>query len=131
MTGEEIDLNGIWTGELRQNPGGIAEKFEFSMQLQHHGIFLKGTSFVRYGDIYVELELSGYRQPDGSWKLSETKILRGDKPERLVWCIKHYELRVSYTKDGLVLIGPWWGNTTLGDPCVPGSVTLKFKKKTV
>lgn len=126
---QEIDLNGIWVGELLQNPGGIAEKFEFSMHLKHNGIFMKGTSFVRHGEVWVEMELSGYQQTNGSWKLTETKILRGKKPEDLAWCMKLMELRVSYTKEGLMLHGPWWGSSAFG-PCVPGSVRLIQKKKT-
>jgi len=124
----EIDLNGIWTGELLQNPGGIAERFEFSMQLKHNGIFMQGTSFVRFGEVFVEMELSGYRQPNGTWKLTETKILRGEKPENLSWCIKRFELRIGYTKEGVLLTGPWWGNSEFG-PCVPGSVHLIKKVK--
>ncbi|MEO0734503.1 MAG: hypothetical protein AAFZ52_16825 [Bacteroidota bacterium] len=130
QAGGEVDLNGIWTGELLQNPGGIAEKFDFSMQLRHNGLFLQGTSFVRFGEIYVEMELSGTREPNGSWKLTETKILRGEKPPELSWCIKKYELRVYYTKEGLRLSGPWWGDSEYG-ACVPGSVHLIRKKKTV
>jgi hypothetical protein len=125
----EADLNGVWVGLLLQNPGGIAREFEFSMQLNHNGIFLNGTSFVRFGDIWAEMELSGYQQQNGSWKLTETKILRGKKPEDLSWCLKRYELRVSYTADGIVIHGPWWGSSGFG-PCIPGSVRLVRKKKT-
>ncbi|MBC6996034.1 hypothetical protein QWY85_12190 [Neolewinella lacunae] len=127
-TGPETDLNGIWVGHLLQNPGGIAPSFEFSMQLRHNGIFLKGTSFVRHGTIWAEMELSGFQLPNGTWKLTETKILRGEKPEDLSWCLKRYELVISYTPEGVVLHGPWWGNSGFG-PCVPGSIRLLQLKK--
>ncbi|WP_020570956.1 CBM20 domain-containing protein [Neolewinella persica] len=124
----ETDLNGLWVGELLQNEGGIADKFEFSMQLHQNGIFMKGTAYVRFGDIWAEMRLSGYQLQNGSWKLTETEILRAKKPADLSWCIKKYELRVTYTNDGISLHGPWWGNSDFG-PCIPGSVRLKMKKK--
>lgn len=124
----ETDLNGLWVGELLQNEGGIADKFEFSMQLRQNGIFMQGTAFVRYGDIWAEMKLSGFQQQNGSWKLTETEILRSKKPDDLSWCMKKYELRVTFTAQGLSLHGPWWGNSGFG-PCIPGSVRLQRKIK--
>jgi hypothetical protein len=43
--------------------------------------------------------------------------------------MKQYEIRVSYTPEGLLLSGPWWGNSELG-PCIPGSIKLRKKQKT-
>lgn len=126
----EVDLNGLWTGELLQNAGGIAERFEFSMQLIHNGIFLKGTAFVKHENIWAEMEVSGFQLPNGSWKLTDVKVLRAQKPKELSWCEKSYELRVSYTPEGLVLHGPWWGDSEFG-ACIPGSVRLKRKIKSV
>gem|GEM_PF-1447522 len=124
----DLGLNGLWTGELLQNEGGIADRFDFSMQLRQNGIFLNGTAYVSFGDIWAEMKLSGYQLPNGSWRLTETEILRFKKPDELSWCIKHYELRVGYTEKGMTLHGPWWGNSKFG-PCVPGSVRLRIKKK--
>ena len=123
-----MSLTGIWTGELLQNEGGIADRFEFTMQLWQNGIFLHGTAHVQLGEIWAEMKLSGFELPNGSWKLTETEILRSQKPEDLLWCMKMYELRVGYTAEGMTLHGPWWGNSKFG-PCVPGSVRLKVKKK--
>lgn len=124
----EMDISGLWTGELLQNEGGIADRFDFSMQLRQNGIFLNGTAYVSFGEIWAEMEFSGYQLPSGSWRLTETKILRFKKPEELSWCMKHYELRVGYTESGMTLHGPWWGSSKFGS-CVPGSVRLKIKKK--
>lgn len=124
----EMDISGLWTGELLQNEGGIADRFEFSMQLSQNGIFLNGTAYVSFGEIWAEMKFSGYQLPSGSWRLTETEILRFNKPEELSWCMKHYELRVGYTESGMTLHGPWWGSSKFG-PCVPGSVRLKIKKK--
>lgn len=124
----DYSLSGLWVGELLQNEGGIAEKFEFSMQLRQNGIFMNGTAYVRLGEIWAEMNLSGYQKANGSWKLTETEILRFKKPDELSWCMKLYELRVEYTPQGMSLHGPWWGSSKFG-PCVPGSVRLKMKKK--
>ena len=126
----QMNLTGLWTGELLQNEGGIADRFEFSMQLIQNGIFLRGTAYVQLGEIWAEMKLSGFQLENGSWKLTETEILRAQKPESLSWCMKLYELRIGYTKDGMTLHGPWWGSSEFG-PCVPGSVRLKLKKKRV
>lgn len=124
----ETDLNGLWTGELLQNEGGIADRFEFSMQLRQNGIFMNGTAYVAFGEIWAEMNLSGFQLENGSWKLTETEIIRSQKPDDLSWCMKRYELRVEYTTDGIILHGPWWGNSAFG-PCIPGSVRLKMRKK--
>ena len=125
---KELDVSGLWVGELLQNEGGIADRFEFSMQLSQNGIFISGTAFVSFGDIWAEMKLSGYQLPNGSWRLTETEILRFKKPDQLSWCMKHYELRVGYTENGMTLHGPWWGSSEFG-PCIPGSIRLKIKKK--
>lgn len=128
-TGTAANLSGVWTGELYQNAGGIAEKFELSMSLSQTDIFMRGTAYVRLDDIWAEMQLSGNQLPNGSWRLTETKILRSQKPDYLSWCMKHYEIRVSFTEEGLLLSGPWWGKSELG-PCIPGSIRLKKKQKT-
>lgn len=122
------NLSGLWVGELRQNAGGFAEKFELSMQLSHNGIFLSGRAYVKIDDIFAELRLSGHELPNGSWKLTETEFIRSKAPEQLEFCYKTYELRASFADGGIVLSGPWWGRTETG-PCVPGSVRLVLKKK--
>jgi len=124
----DIDLNGLWTGVLLQNAGGIAERFDLSMQLIQNGVFLKGTAFVKYEEIWAEMAVSGFQLPNGSWKLTDVKVLRAQKPEELSWCEKSYELRASLTPEGVVLHGPWWGNSEYG-PCIPGSIRLKRKVK--
>ena len=124
----KMKLSGLWTGELLQNEGGIADRFEFTMQLWQNGIFLHGTAHVKLGKIWAEMKLSGFQLDNGSWKLTETEILRSQKPDDLSWCIKRYELRIGYTTEGITLHGPWWGSSKFG-PCVPGSVRLKIKKK--
>lgn len=124
----QLSLSGVWTGELLQNEGGIADRFEFTMQLWQNGIFLHGTAHVQLGEIWAEMKLSGFQLANGSWKLTETEILRAQKPDDLSWCMKLYELRIGYTAEGMKLHGPWWGNSKFG-PCVPGSVRLRMKKK--
>lgn len=114
---------------MYQNEGGIAPDFEFTMEIAHNGIFVRGNSFVRHEGIWAELSFSGYQSENGSIMLTETKVLRSQKPEELSWCMKEYELRAEYTAEGIVLAGPWWGDSVYG-PCIPGSVRLTRKVKT-
>ena len=124
-----VDISGTWVGKLLQNPGGVAPEFEFTMEIQHNGVFVKGTSFVRHERIWVEMAFSGHLTGNGNIEIVETEILRSQKPDDLAWCMKEYKLRTEYTREGLILIGPWWGNSLFG-PCIPGSVRLVRKVKT-
>lgn len=120
------NITGTWVGELYQDAGGIADKFELSMEIRQIGLSVKGTTYVRLDNIWAEMEFSGYEQANGSWKLSEFKVVRAEKPEALSWCMKRYNLTLEFTPSGKILTGPWWGNSEFG-PCVPGSVRLRRK----
>ncbi len=119
------DLSGSWSGLLLQNEGGISDRFELFFDLQQIGMSIQGTAFVRLGELQAQMRLSGFQTPDGSWRISETRILRSNKAGLSVsWCMKEYDLRVDYQNGELILTGPWWGNSEYG-PCIPGSITLR------
>ncbi len=119
------DISGTWSGLLLQNEGGFADRFELFFNLEQIGLSLKGTAFVKLGELQAEMKLSGFQTPDGSWRISEIGILRNNKAGLQVsWCLKEYDLRVDYHDGELILTGPWWGNSEYG-PCVPGSITLR------
>jgi len=124
------DISGTWTGELFQNEGGIADRFDFSMEIRQVDRAIKGTTYVRLGDIWAEMDFAGFLQPNGSWKILERGVVRSQKPIELSWCMKRFELMLDYTAQGLILAGPWWGNSDFG-PCIPGSVRLRRKIKRV
>ena len=125
---QQTDLSGSWEGTLYQNEGGIAPKFQFTMEIVQSGIFVRGRSLVSYQGIWAEMSFSGYQNELGTLILTETKVLRSKKPDDLSWCMKEYELRAEMTQIGTVLTGPWWGDSAFG-PCVPGSVRLTRKIK--
>ena len=123
----ETDLSGVWTGTLYQNEGGIADRLELFFDVEQIGPALKGKAYVRLGDLYAEMKLSGYRDGSGGWHINESRILRSDKAGMAVsWCMKAYELRLVYQAGEWVLSGPWWGQSEYG-PCVPGSIVLRRK----
>lgn len=123
------DISGSWSGLLLQNEGGFADQFELYMNLEQIGLGVKGTAFVKLGELEAEMRLSGYQTPDGSWRISEIEILRNNKGGLAVaWCMKEYDLRADYRDGELVLTGPWWGNSEYG-PCIPGSITLRKRLK--
>ena len=119
------DLSGSWSGLLLQNEGGISDRFELFFELKQIGLSVKGTAFVRLGDLQAQMKVSGFQTPDGSWRLSETEILRSNKAGLAVsWCMKEYDLRAEYHDGELILTGPWWGYSEYG-ACIPGSITLR------
>ncbi len=124
------DISGTWVGELFQNKGGIADRFEFSMQITQIGRAIKGTTYVKLDEIYAEMDFSGYVLPNGSWKVLERGVVRSQKPLELSWCMKRFLLTMTYTREGLMLTGPWWGDSDFG-PCIPGSVKLVRRVKRV
>lgn len=118
------DISGVWVGELFQDEGGVADRFAFSVQINQDGLALSGTSYVRHEDIFVEMTFTGYRMPNGVWRIEESNIVRGEKPQDLSWCMKILELRLSYERQGMELRGPWYGDSAFG-PCVPGTIRLR------
>ncbi len=123
------DISGTWSGLLFQNEGGFADQFELHFDVEQIGLSLKGTAYVKLGELEAEMKLSGYQSPNGSWRLSETEIIRHDKAGLEVsWCMKEYDLRVDYRQGELILTGPWWGNSTYG-PCIQGSIVLRRRVK--
>ncbi len=123
------DISGTWSGLLLQNEGGFADQFELYFDVEQIGLSLKGTAYVKLGELQAEMKLRGYQTANGNWRLSETEVIRDNKAGLEVsWCIKEYDLRVDYRQGELVLTGPWWGNSQYG-PCVPGSITLKRRIK--
>ncbi|PPK86298.1 hypothetical protein CLV84_3221 [Neolewinella xylanilytica] len=125
----EPDLSGIWTGTLYQNEGGIADRFDLYFDLEQIGPVVKGKAYVQLGDLHAEMRLSGYQTGSGSWRITESEILRNNKAGLEVsWCMKDYELRLAYRDGNLVLNGPWWGSSEYGR-CIPGSITLRREAK--
>ena len=124
------NLSGTWSGVLLQNEGGIADRFELYFDIEQIGLSLHGTAFVKLDELQAEMKVSGYRTLNGNWRLSETKILRNNKAGLAVsWCMKEYDLRVTYRDGELILTGPWWGDSEYG-ACIPGSITLRRRLKT-
>lgn len=129
LPGQYDDINGTWEGLLRQNEGGFAELFVIGMRLEARGGTLSGTVYVALDDIEAEMTVEGHKRANGSWLLQEKQVIHSRKPDYLEWCIKGFELTVSYDQNGdVVLRGPWWGRTKFG-PCVPGSVELRRKRE--
>ena len=123
------DISGGWSGTLLQDEGGFADRFELYFDVEQMGISMKGTAYVKLGELHAEMKISGFQSPDGNWRVTETEILRNNKAGFDVsWCLKEYDLRVEYRQGELVLTGPWWGFSEHG-PCVPGSITLRKRVK--
>lgn len=117
-------IDGFWTGVLTQNSGGYAAEYEFSLQLSQYKDFVSGVARVSVNDIKSEINLTGTRLPNGSWRLEEDRINFSRQPEHLEWCLKTYEIRLSTSTSGkIMLIGPWWGFSKSAS-CIPGRIEV-------
>jgi hypothetical protein len=117
-------IDGFWSGVLTQNTGGYAAEYEFSLQLDQYKDFVSGVAKVSVNDIKSEINLTGRRLPNGSWRLEEDRINYSRQPDHLEWCLKTYEIRMSTSTSGKVmLIGPWWGFSKSAS-CIPGRIEV-------
>ena len=117
-------IDGFWSGVLTQNSGGYASEYEFSLTLDQYENFVSGVARVSVNDIQSEINLTGTRLPNGSWRLEEDRINFSRQPKHLEWCLKTYEIRMSTSTSGKVmLIGPWWGFSKSAS-CIPGRIEV-------
>src|SRR5687768_8714196 len=128
------NLNGVWKGELYQEPG---KTFYFEIRIQKtQGNKIYGTTYIqnageamqfgsRKGD-YGTLEFAGVWNGEDVI-IQETGIVQQDKSSTFYWCIKKSMLKLTKTKNEWTLSGPW---SSTGS-CMPGTITVKKKVKTV
>lgn len=124
----EVDLSGIWAGQLFQQSGGYADSFGFILEIEQNGYSAKGTSRVFIDDIAAAITFVAIREINGHWLFTEREVINSRKPIHLEWCYKQYRLSLKYSSNGdLILSGPWWGQSKTGN-CIPGHIVLRRSK---
>ncbi|MEO5997013.1 MAG: hypothetical protein ABIN89_09755 [Chitinophagaceae bacterium] len=122
------DVNGIWRGELTQNPGGCYSKYFIELQMQIGANQVEGVTYIYYDTTrYVKLNFNGLlnKQTKGMI-LSENKVLEYKIPSNCIPCIKTYDLTWSKKNNEEQLIGTWKGSEMgLMNACPPGTIYLK------
>jgi len=128
LIGQAADLNGIWKGELKQDPGGCYPRYSIEFHFQVKGTEITGRVYDYYDTSkYVKLNFSGKYDPQSNKiLLTESKVLQFSIPPDCVPCIKTYEL--TYSTDGQteILTGQWKGHILSKQKnCPPGTIILK------
>lgn len=119
------DMTGEWNGMLKQETGGVAQIYYFSMNLKHQGKNITGTSKISLTtnpQLYAVMELRGTFQHD-ILQFEETKIKTQAPNSNIKWCIKKGRLKFTIKKDGFCVDGTWGGKTEQG-VCPPGTLTI-------
>jgi hypothetical protein len=122
------DLNGIWKGELTQDPGGCYPRYSVEFHFQMKGNLITGRVYDYYDTTkYVKLSFSGqYDSQTNKILLTETKVLQFSIPPDCVPCIKTYELIYSTDGQEEILSGQWKGHILSKQKnCPPGTILLK------
>ncbi|MEQ8703521.1 MAG: hypothetical protein RIC19_06360 [Phaeodactylibacter sp.] len=124
LTQAQYDFTGTWEGVLTQNTGGYAPEYEFTLYLQQEGNQITGRSYVKYGNIFAEMKLTGQLVGDKAIHWEESAIIDNWKHENMEWCYKQATLFIVAQGKEDKLEGPWSGNTGQSD-CIPGKIMLK------
>jgi hypothetical protein len=128
------NLNGIWKGELYQEP---QKTFYFEIRIQNtKGNKIAGTTYIESKGLPSQLGSKkgdyGTLEFGGVWNgedviIQESGIVQQEKSSSFYWCIKRAMLKLSKTNKEWTLSGPW---TSVGG-CMPGKLTVTKKVKTV
>lgn len=120
-------FNGTWTGELTQNPGGIAQKYPFRMVIKvlDNGKVIGLTySNVYESDDFAVMDFTGTIFKGKLLTFQETNIMDATVMEKFTWCIKGGQLTLTQKQDKLLLEGFWQGTTDGNGVCIPGKIYL-------
>jgi len=121
-------MNGIWRGELTQEPGGCYPKYFIELQLQVIDNIIEGISYDYFDTTkYVKLTLNGRINPASRrMVLIENKVTTFKIPRDCIPCIKTYDLTWSKTNKEEELVGTWKGTQMNSmSACPPGKIFLK------
>lgn len=128
MSARSQDVNGIWRGELTQEPGGCYPKYYIELQLHVNDNIIEGVTYDYYDTSkYVRLKFSGRLNSSSKrMVLIENKVTEFRIPRDCIPCIKTYDLTWSKASNEEELIGTWKGSQ-MGSMagCPPGKIILK------
>lgn len=115
-------LPGQWVGKLTQDEGGYRSTYDFEIYLIERNGRYYGRTYVWTEGVYGEMRFTGRLHGD-ILHLEESEVIYSRKPASLSWCLKTLQLRLSQSRTGWLLEGPWQGESGFG-PCIPGYVVL-------
>jgi hypothetical protein len=121
-------IDGIWRGELTQEPGGCYPKYFIELQIKVTDNGIEGVSYDYYDTTkFVKLNFSGkLNKVTKRMVLIENKVSEFKIPHDCVPCLKTYDLTWTRGDKEEELVGTWKG-TQMGSMagCPPGTIFLK------
>lgn len=121
------NISGKWVGTLLQNPGGLATKYYFEMNLKQKKNIISGTSSISMAENPEVTGLMSIRGTfDGTYFYYEDIKILNQKglTDMSDWCIKKCKFSFEKIDGQYVLNGHWTGNSRFGY-CSPGTVKVK------
>ncbi len=123
------NLNGVWRGQLTQDPGGCYPIYYLELQVNIDGNNnIAGNSYDYYDkNRYVRLDFNGrYNAQTKRLVIIESKVLHFQIPRDCVPCIKTYDLIYSVNGKEEFLTGEWKGyEMERRGACPPGRISLQ------
>lgn len=110
------EVEGVWLGYITQDPGGLADKYHFQVNLDLKGDNLEGTSTIAMLDdesIFGIMTLKGEAN-NVSVSFNEQEIIKQNMYSFAYWCIKDIELQLVKRNGKEVLVGSWTSNQCPG-----------------
>src|ERR1700730_4614864 len=88
------DLNGIWKGDLTQDPGGCYPRYSLELQINFSNDRVTGRAYDYYDtEKFVKMRFTGrYNQQTHRLVLIENTILQVNIPMDCTPCMKVYDL---------------------------------------
>ncbi len=123
----QLPISGQWTGELVQDPGGVDNRYHYTVTLTKTGeTSYKGTSRIvpiASPEFLGVMRLNATLE-DGILHVEEYAIDTSRIRSGYQWCLKSYDVRVERVGDSLRVSGLCKGETTAGYACSDASVSL-------
>jgi len=124
----QVNLEGKWTGQLRQHIMGSFTDSPYQLQINQLGDSLYGIAHIEASEflsVYAEMAFTG-RIKGNKVYITENKFLEGtDLNDAVGWCIKELTLTHIKSEKGYRLKGNWEGYANNnGKACKPGILYL-------
>lgn len=119
-------FTGCWGGKVVQLENGVEASYPYEICLNQHEKAIKGVSYIRVGEVYAEMELTGTIINGNYLRFKEVNIIESENYPGSEWCLKSAHLLHKTKKNKQTLEGVWQAKVSFGD-CTPGTMRLERK----
>lgn len=120
----QANLSGTWVGNRYQfnaDKNAYEQVFTYMYDLKQDGNLIKGTSYIKNDKgNFAEIAVRGLIEGNTLY-FEEYEVLRAERPEGKIWCLKKGEIKISQKGNDWILSGetPSYSEE-YGDPCSGG-----------